>query len=430
MKEPSGHDTYPSGSNALGGETVVISNVYSDGNKGGAAITELTGAFARRLVPGARLVLITVPSSGTKESSNERHSDNSQNSAVRIPPLLSTPGGFRTALGLLKGAITLLFPRILGGSHPGLSEVARARIVISKGGYLFGHRSGVRSILGLVSTSFPLLYAWRLAVPTVAYSTSVGPFSGRIHRLVTGLILRRLTAVLVRDSESEQRAIELGVTRSRLILMPDCVFGWRPQIDGFGAVGAHSSSLSIVLRDVQGVRDFLPTLQRVLVRSSEEGVFSRFQVVVQSDDDRLVTQSFVQRLQDLRLDAQMVDTALASPMQLLAIYGASAATISARLHGAIFSVLAGTPAIALSVDPGKAEGVLAEVGLRDWVLPPDPSRADDLFNLLVDARREPMAAQIRLLIEDAANRVGSCELQVQSLLDRSVPTPGRNVGSH
>lgn len=417
MKERPEHNTDSSRPADPRVETVVISNVYGDANKGGAAITELTVAFARRLLPEARLVLITVPSNGMKQSPSDQHSNNSHNRSVHIPPLLSTPGGLRTAVGLLKGAIALLIPQIFRGSHPGLSEVANARIVISKGGYLFGHRSGVRSILGLVSTSFPLLYAWRLRVPTVAYSTSVGPFSGFIHRWATGLILRRLTVVMVRDSDSEQRAIKLGVMPSRLVLMPDCVFSWRPAIESANASERPSASLAVVLREMKSLRDFLPALESVIVRSHKEGIFSTFQVVVQSHEDRPITNQFADRLHSLGLNAEVADPALDPPSALLKTYSGSAATISARLHGAIFSMLAGTPAIALSADPSKAEGVMTEVGLRDWVLPLDPDTADDLFNRVVEATHTDTTATVRKQVERAAQRVSSAEMQAKSLLE-------------
>jgi polysaccharide pyruvyl transferase WcaK-like protein len=224
---------------------------------------------------------------------------------------------------------------------------------------------------------------------------------------------------MVRDSESERQAIKLGVRRSSLILMPDCVFGWLPILDRSEIKQPSSSLLSIVLREAHDIRLFLPTLQNVLVRSERARTFNRFQLVIQADEDRLVTEQFAKSLSHEGLDAQIINTASASPAELVDVYRASAVTISARLHGAIFSLLAGTPAIAIAVDPGKSEGVMAEVGLRDWVLEPDPLASEHLFNRLVEATQDSTVENIRILIKAAVEKLRASESEVRSLLDRA-----------
>jgi polysaccharide pyruvyl transferase WcaK-like protein len=210
--------------------------------------------------------------------------------------------------------------------------------------------------------------------------------------------------------------------------MPDCVFSWRPETPSRNLPRTDSSILAIVLRDVQPLRDFLPGLEQAILRSSEKRLFSAFRVVVQSFEDRLITRQFVGRLQALGLNAALLDTSLEPPSALLTIYGESRATVSTRLHGAIFSTLANTPAIALSADPSKAEGVMSEVGLGDWVLPLDPARADELFYRLLEATQPSTPGKIRVLVELAAHRVESAELQVQSLL-KGVHSRSNKVGA-
>ena len=397
-----------------------MSNIYSDANKGGAVITEITGRFARHLVPDARLVLITV-SSGHEEFVDHRLAATLDNAeVVRIRPMLRTPGGFRTIVGILQGGAALLAPRIFAGSAEGYSEVAAATMVISKGGYLFGNRSGARSLMGLVATSFPLLFALRIGVPTVAYSTSVGPFSGRVHRWIVGNILRRLSVVAVRDIASERRAMNLGVPRERLICMPDCVFSWDQRHREFDESSDRSFRLAVVLRDVEPIREFLPVLESLMVQLAEGGVFTTFEGVVQSLGDRAITEHFVDRLRARGLNGVMAGTSELAPSELLGVYGRSAATITARLHGAILSILAGTPAVSLAVDPKKAEEVMAGVGLGDWVVPPTGKDSVGLYRWLVDAKQPDVRINLKLLVEEAAQRVDEAESAIESLLRPAV----------
>jgi len=403
--------------------TIVLSNVYSDSNLGGAAITELTARFARRLVPNARLALITVPS-GVASRSAGRGLEVSADpgSVLTVPPLLSTPGGIRTIIGIAAGLVRLLGPRVVRERGDGFPEVASAVAVVSKGGYLFGYRAGMKSLLGLLATSYPLLFAARSGVPTLAYSTSVGPFSNRLHRWIVGVVLRRLTAIGVRDVGSRRRTLELGVPSDRVVLMPDCVLSWEPPREKADDEERDRERLSIVVRDVPELRGLLSELLEVLHRCDDEGVYTSFQVVVQSLEDLSISTELTTQMQDLGLRAICVnpaDSGLDSSAEAaLNTYRRSGATLSLRLHGAIFSMLAGAPPVVIAADPGKAEGVFAGLGLGDLVLAPSSGVADNIFARLVDAKRPGAVQRVQSAIAQAAREVDEAEARIEELIER------------
>lgn len=394
--------------------TVVLSNVYADVNKGGAAITEVTGAFARRLVEGSRLVLVIVPTGLNDDDGHGVFAEWHTDDVARTGPMVETPGGIRTLLGLLRAVGTLLMPSLFQGNSDAYAEIGRSEVVISKGGYLFGHRP-TRSILGLLVTAYPLLYAWRIGVPTVVYSSSIGPFSSRLHRWAVGVILRRLSVVSVRDTASSRRSLELGVDPSRLVSMPDSVFSWKHGSSDASDLEDRDTRLSIVLRDSEAIREVLPDLEVLLEGLSEAGEFRQFVCVLQSVPDLAITKEFAQRLRARGLEATFVDTSAYHPAELVGVYARSAATISARLHGAIFSLLAGTPAMSISVDPDKAEEVMGVVGLSDWVIPPRADEIGGLDEWLRDARKPSKRAEIRSLVSTAGEQVKAAESEISRI---------------
>ena len=393
--------------------TVVVSNVYADANKGGAAITKVTTDFARRLVPGARIVLVTVPRSATPTEDYGQFTGVRPEELTRATPMINASGGVKTAFSLLRAAAAILAPRLLSRASSIYDEVASASAVISKGGYLFGHRS-TRGILGLLVTAYPLLFATRVGIPTVVYSSSIGPFSSRAHERVVGFFLRRVSAIAVRDAASKRRAIDLGVDRNRLVSMPDCVFSWRPR--PLSSSSQYSATrLCIVIRDTPTMNVLSRSLEILLKELSDSGEFQEFECVVQSVPDRGATENFAARLRSTGLNATFVDTTGYAPAAMLDVYARSAATISARLHGAIFSLLSGTPALSISIDPGKAEEVMGAVGLSDWVVPAQPDELHQITQWLREAVTDDSRAKLQAAIEAASAEVEEAERRLMEI---------------
>ncbi len=90
---------------------------------------------------------------------------------------------------------------------------------------------------------------------------------------------------------------------------------------------------------------------------------------------------------------------------LIVEYGQAAITVSHHLHACVLSLIAGTPAIAISTDGAKIEGLYESLGLpREWVVTADTS-SEVVIDTAINAigRRELVSrvvAEARGRLED------------------------------
>ena len=152
---------------------VVISNVYADDNRGGAAITSAAVRLARTALPGCAVTLVS-----TARTSQLAHealpftlADHPDVVIVQAPvgPSQRTLGGLSAVLRSLG---ILAFPRWAGARNPAVQAVLSADLVIGKGGQVFrGYPA--RGLASLWLTAFPLVLSWRCRRPRAALAVSV-----------------------------------------------------------------------------------------------------------------------------------------------------------------------------------------------------------------------------------------------------------------
>jgi polysaccharide pyruvyl transferase WcaK-like protein len=90
----------------------------------------------------------------------------------------------------------------------------------------------------------------------------------------------------------------------------------------------------------------------------------------------------------------------------MALYSAARFVVGCRLHSAIFAIVSGTPAVAISLAEAKAEAVLAEVGLERFVIA-DDFQPNELLQLLREIAADggaPVRAEVRAAAKEARRR--------------------------
>ncbi|MGH9196055.1 MAG: polysaccharide pyruvyl transferase family protein, partial [Acidimicrobiia bacterium] len=207
------------------GPRIHLGNVFSDMNRGGAAITIATGRAAERI---GRLTSGTlIPDGRSTEQSHPFTTQEFPALDLQATGLVPKHGPARGARAWLRSMMCLLWPS--GPVTPrGLTAIRLADVVISKGGYVFVDRASLRSLLSFWQTAFPLIFAARTGATVVTGPTSIGPFAHPIARWVNGIILRSLDLVVARDALSFDEAVRLGVHSDRLALLPDIAFSLAP----------------------------------------------------------------------------------------------------------------------------------------------------------------------------------------------------------
>lgn len=357
---------------------VVISNVYADDNRGGAAITSAAIDIVQRTFPGCTVTLVAVGDDAGRIPETHRHTlrDHPDVEIVSAAvPALRGPLPAARAAG--RALWWLVAPR--RASTPAIRAVREADLVLGKGGQAFRVRSGMSGALALWLAMFPLLYAKRLGIPAAVYGVTVGPFEKHGgSRILTGWILRRLDLVFVRDALSYREAGKLGVKRHRRVAVPDSVLAMEPpSMDAVASIrtrlGLTGASFGAVTVNRPGPRDSAPLygyLEAVLRPLLDDGLVDRVLVVVQTDgsvkSDRGSSQAFVDHMDDPRVTLLHEDL---SARDLCALYSAASFTVGGRIHSAILSLVGGTPAYPLLRERGrKADSIFRSVGLEDDVV--------------------------------------------------------------
>lgn len=346
---------------------VVASNVFSDVNRGGAAITQET-LRAAQAVP-ARIAGITIGNQSPTVS--HRHTIRRFPDADFVPMGTRSTGPLAGTRSVLQSLWYLIHP--YSKSLPeSLRLIQRASLVVSKGGHVYVERKGIRSLMSFWTTAFPIIYAHRIGIPTLTSPTSVGPFGGTASRLLNKFILSRFTAIATRDPLSTSAARSL-VPSIPIHEFPDIVFGLEPATEEEVWRVCHRFSLepnrfaTLTVRSDSTSADSAE-LSRSLAAASKELLkddsIDKVAVVVQAEDlaaSRAVAEA-------IGRDALLISDDL-SPADLVALYAGSRLTLASRLHSAIFSLVAGTKAIVVSIDGTKSEGVFQSLGLPPtWVV--------------------------------------------------------------
>jgi polysaccharide pyruvyl transferase WcaK-like protein len=366
---------------------IVIGNVFSDSNRGGAALTAASIRAVQEAFPGRPITVVVVPQPGQQLTQSHAQTMRRFPDVEFLPPPYPAPRGRLAGLRATLHSLWALARGKPAGGPESLRRIADAELVVSRGGYVFVDRPGLGGLLALWHTAFPIIYASRLGIPTVVFSSSVGPFRDRKSRLLNRWILRRATLVLARDPRSYQRTLALGVPFDRVREVPDSVFALDPPTveECRDAARRHALEGAVGVVTVRALvpaperARFLDRLAEALRTAIDEGFVDRIAVVDQiSGGDARDSADLADRLPD---DRSIRISGDFSPTDLMSLYGSVRFVVGCRLHSTIFAMIAGTPAVAISLTEQKAAGIFESLELGHFIVEAD-FQPRDLVGLL------------------------------------------------
>jgi colanic acid/amylovoran biosynthesis protein len=409
---------------------VIVCNVFPDGNKGGAAITGATIDAVREAVPGAPITLIATQVDTDRFAESHRFTMERYPDVEMRMPLAGTQRGPLAGLRTVFRSIGFLLRDPCTSRDPRVREIVDARLVVSKGGYVFVERKSIRRLLRVLPTALPLVLASRAGVRTAAIGATVGPFTTWSSRALNRWILRRLDLLVPRDEYSYGEALKLGVPADRVLFLPDLVFSHPSVTDAEAAVVAEGCGLAglrvaaITVTDRPGYEEHARCLLGVIQRVLGDGLVDRVAVVLQATEDRKTSEEFVERCADPRV--VLVDQDL-SPEQLIAFYRACSFVMTRRLHASIFSILAGTPTFPVVTGTGrKTEGVMRSLGLEDFLLAYPAFDVEDTVRRVTASveSREEVRVRLETAVAGARVKLREVPLALARLVSMSPQGPG------
>ena len=409
---------------------IVMTNGWSDDNKGDAAIVHGLIELIRKRDPGAEITLLSSFSHRDPSFSRHYRLTSQRYPGIRVLGALlpaSSWGGrigrrLRRVAFLVRGLWLLLVAphraklglgwSLSSEERETLGALQEADLIIAKGGHLYFSDGSLLGLLGLFINLYPLLIGQRLGRTCLIYGQSIGPVKGRVHGWLLARALKRCAKVVVREQASFELVRHLLPTtmRRHVEVSWDTAFAIQPEPipaeiermlpDRFVAVTLRQWHFPYAKDD----RVAKVTYQKYLKSMAEMINYcqrvERLRAVIvpqvvgptKMEDDYRAWDELAQHcesdLVEIRADL--------TPGQLASIYQRAEALVGTRFHSVILAATVHTPAIAISYHGHKADGIMQMLGMKDFVADIGCLEADRLVGMLQKllANRDRLRAQL------------------------------------
>jgi len=365
---------------------VVIAYPWHDSNKGDAAILE---GILVELVNGCKVAdrVIIIPSIHPSSRLAEgmlRHNLKEQIFMV-APSLPAFPKSKLEWIWRVPRAVFKLAAPSLLPSWPDEDAIEKSSVVILAGGlYLaFPHKSPIRFPFRLFAYLYPLIYGKRLNKPVVLFGHSLGPFENLLSRMLMKMALQG-SVLIARESKSAELAKRLVGEKAHVLVAPDPAFAVKPcaspLVEGFLRTKGLSEGdfVAFVPRglrgygwsadDEQAYLESLVAVAKALLGRGRRVVFvAHTQGPTFDEDDRILVKQIKVLLDHEGANWFGLEED-PSPAELAYFYSRAGAVVTTRFHGAILSVLGGTPTVVVPYFGTKAQGFFGDAGLQDFIL--------------------------------------------------------------
>ena len=225
------------------------------------------------------------------------------------------------------------------------------------------------------------------------YGTSVTPLKTRLGKKLSRYIVENSDIVTLRDERSKIELQKILIEPKKISVFPDSTLcAVKPDEDGVNNylkrekipigrryMGIALRDLRVVLSDNETERienQLVNTLNKL--KNEFEFVFVP-QVTYKDDDDRIIAEKLSDRL-DNDVKFHLIKN-WDDPRELIGLYSCFDLTLSIRLHGNIFSCIAGTPVIAINYMP-KVESFMESMDLKEYLIDFNSIKESSLLELV------------------------------------------------
>ncbi|MGC8861294.1 MAG: polysaccharide pyruvyl transferase family protein [Armatimonadota bacterium] len=306
---------------------------------------------------------------------------------------------------LLRGQLLLLaapFPRIArllldARQRETYDAFLRARVVIVKGGGFIHAYGGLTAPYLMWYQLFYIKLAHRLRKPVLVLPNSFGPFLGLGVKRQVKKALGSCAFVCARESVSAKALSEL--LGREVPMFPDLGYFLRAADDEIGLeicrrhrvpVG-HKRCVGFTVRPYRfpGSRDaarlydrYLEALAALVKHVESLGFHPVFVTQVRGpsahENDSLAICDLTKRLNGI--EYSWVDYQ-GTCRELKAVYGRMDYLVGTRFHSVVFAQGLGIPSMAIAYGGNKANGIMGDMGLADYVVPIDKVTEEQLCNM-------------------------------------------------
>lgn len=406
------------------GRNILITHVYSNDNKGDAAILSVLVRDTKSAFPKSSIAILTFD-----EVFPEEHFDEVSiyqgfmgialggHSPRPLKFLYSCFVILATILGaiLLRAGLHLPFGPKIGFVF---DLYKKSDLVVGVGGGYLRGAPGLSQTVELALQLHPLLLSKILRQKVVLYSQSVGPFGNSFQTFLAKYVLRNVDLIITRENKSAHLLRDLGVT-ANVVRSVDSGFAFNEQtktdLHGMLGIPKKRRIFGITVRkwlagigqdnyeaSIAEVADYLVVLGYAVVFIPQVTSTSH------NDDDRVAAHDIFSKMQE-RQFVYVLDKKY-SHHEIKSIYAGLDYLIGTRFHSVIFSLTSLVPAIAIEYEH-KTSGIMHDLGLDDWVINIEDVttvRVQKLITKLLDneeSYRKNLKTKLPLYIDESRRTV-------------------------
>ncbi len=413
---------------------IVISHVYSEKNKGDAALLSVLLSHARKEFIGARITVLCFDAISDETLGDARMGYGFMHIAhgtFRDPLLKLIFSGWLISYLTLWAIVRRIFkirlwlPRKIRET---VQIYDSADLIIPVGGGYLRSRAGVKETMVLVFQVFPFIFSAILGKISVGYSQSVGPFGSKLQEKIAEFGVKRLDGIIAREKITEALLRDWGLSEE-VHLSSDSGFAFTTlnEFDLRQHIGIESGKMLVGMT----VRDWMKSAaqeeyektmgefcDRLVERYDAEIVFlPQVTVETHKDDDRICAKKvygFVRHKAAVHLLEEHMNL-----HELKAAYGCLDYLVGTRFHSVIFALTSGVPSIAIGYEH-KTHGIMADLGLSGWVADiakTYPEELSSLFDKLVE-NRESYLKKLSAIMPHYAEKAGGSIVFVRKLYEK------------
>jgi len=206
------------------------------------------------------------------------------------------------------------------------------------------------------------------------YGFSTAPLNSEYGKLLTKDIINKSDLVTVRDQDSKLYLHSLGVDKS-ITVLPDSTLAGQLQGSNVDFLQPEDKiiqnkhgdlTIALGLRALSFLEEQGGNVFKTLLEFIHNNPQYRYLFIPQStyfEDDDIALAEKLHRQIDNNINTHIITTRY-TPKQLISLYSIADLTIAIRLHSAVFSQIAGTPAIAINYLP-KVASYMKDFGTQE-----------------------------------------------------------------
>ncbi|HTH93046.1 MAG TPA: polysaccharide pyruvyl transferase family protein [Candidatus Paceibacterota bacterium] len=382
---------------------ILISHVYSNDNKGDAALLSVLISDIKRGFDNPDMTILTLDTLAPGETFDGvtmKHAfmyyarEQYKNRVLQaIYAAYITTLTFITAFSYRWFKVNIPLPK-------SIQEVVKlyedADIVISVGGGYVRGKEGLMGTFGLFFILHPFVFSYILGKKTVGYTQSVGPFGNRFQERMARFAVKRLNGIIVREHISLELLKKWGIKKN-VSLSVDSGFAFQSNTSVNLHEKFHIPEEKMIVgvtvrawlnskaqehyeRSVAALADHIVTAYNAAV------IFiPQVTVELQSDDDRESSKRVYSYMEEK--DKAYVVKERYDHHIVKAMYADLDYLVGTRFHSVIFALTSKVPSMAIEYEH-KTRGIMADLGLEQWVVNIKKVESDNLIDMFDRLTRE------------------------------------------